>query len=564
MTTATIIAGDLTANLEERVVSGLLLPFGEVGSTNLGRFEVPGPGVIKIPADVSVLNANEHHDPLEPRARFLTATETPGGVVATFRVGKTPEGDRLLARIDEGKKKGKPVALSVECKRMVIKDGKAVGGEMTGAAFVDRGAFPSAALLAEAVDTPELPEPPAPGEDPIETETTTTDEYVDEDGVTHKRTITRTEKVETDEDGNTTTTITETVVIEEPGEEPAEEEEATVPNATIPSTLAAAKASATKAKEEKTELKASNVFDMLTKVMTGQDDGGRLMAALTDIKISGASQLPTGGNAVQPAWLGEVFSQKAYQRRYMPLIRQGDIVAIDEKGFTVSTGSEPVQAWSGNKAELPSASGTTSAVSSVFQRWAVANDIAREFYDIPAGRAVIEAYIRMLVNSYARVTDYWTLAQMITAAGTQVDYDGTDIPTEYSAAMAKVITAIDLVDDTDAEPTFVIVAADVWSELRFTPKDQIPEYVTFSLRRTEGEADGGVVVLKDKAGELDAGQVLAGGREAAHVNELPGASPMQLDALDIAHGGIDKAVLGYTQFMAEYPDALVLLGDGEE
>ena len=59
MTDARILAGDLLANLEARTVSGLLVPFGEVGHTNLGQFEIPGPGVITLPRDISTLQANE-------------------------------------------------------------------------------------------------------------------------------------------------------------------------------------------------------------------------------------------------------------------------------------------------------------------------------------------------------------------------------------------------------------------------------------------------------------------------------------------------------------------------
>lgn len=313
------------------------------------------------------------------------------------------------------------------------------------------------------------------------------------------------------------------------------------------------------AQSTKRDLTASEVFDSVANIMQGQDPTGNLLAALSDIKTSGSGQLPVGGNAIQPAWLGELASQKAYQRRYMTLIRQGNIEAIDEKGFRVATGSEPIQAWAGNKAEMPTMTGTTSAITSVFQRWGVANDIAREFYDIPAARPVIEAYFRLLVNSYYRVTDFWTLSQLATSAGAQVDAE--TFPTGYDAAFGKVLQAIDLVDDTDAEPTSVVVAADVWKALRYTPKDLIPEYVTFSLNRTDGVGDGNVLVLKDKSGTLEAGQVLGISREAAHVNELPGAAPLTLDALDIAHGGIDKAVVGYTQFMAEKPEGLVLVGD---
>jgi hypothetical protein len=41
MTDVQIEVGDLFANVEERTISGLLVTYGEVGNTNLGKFEIP-------------------------------------------------------------------------------------------------------------------------------------------------------------------------------------------------------------------------------------------------------------------------------------------------------------------------------------------------------------------------------------------------------------------------------------------------------------------------------------------------------------------------------------------
>jgi len=188
MTTTYIEAGNLTASLADRIVTGLLLPFGEVGRTNIGKFAIDGPGIIDIPNDVTVLQANLEHDQMEPVARILTATETPSGIVATFKVGENPEGDALLAEIEEGKVTGKLKALSAEVKNVVIKAGKAVSGVLTGAAFVNTGAFPGARVMAaDTVDDETIAEV---DQDIEEVDTTTDagvietieDEYTDENG----------------------------------------------------------------------------------------------------------------------------------------------------------------------------------------------------------------------------------------------------------------------------------------------------------------------------------------------------------------------------------------------
>lgn len=547
MTDAHIIAGDLYATDQPRTVAGLLLPYGVVGSTNLGKFSVDR-GVFDIPADVSHLNANLDHKMSEPRARFLTATDTEAGIVASFKVAETPEGDELLAAIEAGKAADQPMSLSVEVKNVVIKAGKAISGALTGAAFVQRGAFPGAQLLAAAVDTPVDPAAAAvaaPATDPLQDPAAVSSDVTDL-------------AVDVADDG--TVTLIQTITTEIPAN-PTTPQGAPTMTATqaaaVPGVLAA---TATASDDKLLKAAAADVFDAIASVMNASDmtgESGQLLAALNDIKISGSGSLPIGGSAVQPNWLGEVVAQAAYQRRYMGLIKNGTITALEEKGFTIAAGSEPVTTWNGNKSAIGSTTGTTSPVSGVFQAWGVGVDIAREFYDIAAGRPVIEAFVRLLVNSYLRVSDIWTLQQLKAGAGSAIAAE--TFPSGYNASLGKVLQAIDAVDDTEQTVTSVVVSAATWKELRYTPKDQIPEYVTFNLNRTGGTTDGSVEIVKDKNGVLGAGQVLAISRDAAHVNELAGG-PVQLEALDIAKGGVDKAVIGYTQYMTEAPAGLKLIG----
>ena len=144
-----IQAGSLYADLTERIVTGLLLPYGELGQTNLGKFSVK-PGAVTIPSDPDVVTLNVQHEREEPVGRAVELTETPAGIVGTFRIAKTDEGDTVLAEIAEGTRS----KLSAEVKNVVIRSREAVAGVLFGAAVVEQGAFPSAALMAEyAADT---------------------------------------------------------------------------------------------------------------------------------------------------------------------------------------------------------------------------------------------------------------------------------------------------------------------------------------------------------------------------------------------------------------------------
>src|SRR5690606_33749411 len=70
-----------------------------------------------------------------------------------------------------------------------------------------------------------------------------------------------------------------------------------------------------------------------------------LMAALSDIKISGTNALPVGGAAIQPNWVGQIDQGITYERQYVPLAKTGtNITAEGKKGYKVKRGtaSSPV------------------------------------------------------------------------------------------------------------------------------------------------------------------------------------------------------------------------------
>jgi hypothetical protein len=446
-----------------------------------------------------------------------------------------------------------------------LRDGVAIGGNIHGAGVVKAGAFPSSTLMAE--DTVDVNGEPLPAESSTQSSYSTTGS----DGSEYTDTTETTEKVEDLGDGKkrvtrTTVTVTE---VKEPDQPANNQEETTVGNSIVPATLDASAAGLVAPEGQIDEKSAREIFTLMAGAMKGDPEATTLLAALTDIKTSPAGA-GTFGSVIQPAWLGEVWQQKTYNRRYMPLLGAiGTITAQDEKGFTVSAAAEPVQPWAGNKTELPSSSGTTDLVSSTFQRWGWAADIAREFFDIPGNQAVIEAFMRLVNNSYARQTDKWTLAQMVSASSVIAPdvYPVLDPTRDYPVAIKQLIQGVDLVsaDPIDDTPAFAIANAAAWREIIYAPKDALPEWLTLSFGITDqsGTADGKVRVVRGDIGIDDTPAVLVGAQDAAHVNELGGESPLNLSALDIARGGIDKAVIGYTQFMADYADALVIVGQAD-
>jgi hypothetical protein len=97
---------------EARTITGMLLPFGKVSrpardrsSGALGRYTFAA-GTVEVP-DVDtdempvILNYGHDNEKLEAQVGIATSlTLTDGGVLSTWRIAKTPEGDRVLALAD--------------------------------------------------------------------------------------------------------------------------------------------------------------------------------------------------------------------------------------------------------------------------------------------------------------------------------------------------------------------------------------------------------------------------------------------------------------------------------
>ncbi|GAA4170778.1 hypothetical protein [Gryllotalpicola koreensis] len=540
--------GAFTVDATARVVRGILLPFGETSRLSMTR-NAPisfTADAIELPADPTVVTLNRDHDQFSPIGRAQYLEKRREGVYAEFSIARTPEGDAWLADYAAGKFK----KLSAEV-RDIVRDAAdaahAIFAKLTGAATVSEGAFASAALFA-----------------------------IDDGSAEESLSAATPAPLEPDEDGDVSISVTDTpatvTVTDQANTQTVftpradDTEGDTMANATAPTTLAASAANLVTAGGEGTDRAARDVFSLIANAQKGDHDAEQMLAALTDIKTTGAGQLPVGGSVIQPSWLGEVWKQKTYQRRYMSLIRNGSIVSQDEKGYTVTAGTEPVQPWAGNKSAVPSSSGTTTPVSSIFQRWAWAADIAREFFDIPGNTEVIEAFLRLVNNSYARQTDKWTLAQLVASATTVAPeaYPTVNEYRDYPSTIKQIIQGVDYIsaEPVDDTPAFVVANAKAWQDIIYTPKDALPQWLTldFGIPTQDGNVGGSIKVVRGDLGIEDTPAVLVGAYDSAHVNELGGASPLNLNALDIVNGGIDRGVIGYTQFMADYAAALVIIG----
>jgi len=541
MTDVKIEAGSLYANQEDRVVTGLLLPYGEIGKTNLGRFAIEASSIV-IPNDPDVVTLNVQHDHEEPVGRAIELTDTPAGIVGTFKVANTPEGDTVLAEIAEGTRS----KLSAEVKNVVIRAGKAVGGVLFGAAVVEQGAFPSAGLYAElAEDTEE-------GEENVSEDTleaTILDVVPDPEGNVEEIVVDDVpEQVLVDVVNPADGTVEQTVFV--PETQPnTQQGDNPLGAATAPETLQAAKSvpvseSLSTVVSQLASAAKSGSRSLFAEIAQREDARAvtLLFAALSDVEYDSVGS--AGINTHQPQWLGELWTGRTYERKFIPLISSGTMTALTMNAWRWTT-KPAVSVWSGNKADVPSNVPATESFEVTGVRYAGAHDWSREYRDF--GRTdVIESALRGMVESYAKVTDLATINVLKTGA--------TDVVASGTGAWDRIMDGVEAILPT-AVPTFAVIATDLYRDLLLTTNNDALAYLNAGLGLEGGTAAGFSIVPSD---QLTAGTVLVGAREAAISFELSGA-PIRVEAENVAQGGFDMGLFGYHAAAVVNADALALV-----
>lgn len=529
MTTITTEGTLLSASADDRVLTYRLLPFGEPGRTSIGLVTVHA-GAVQVPDPVSVVTLNIEHDFTRPVGRAVRVDEDDAGLVASFRVAGTTAGNDLLLEASEGLRTG----ISVELAGAVVRDGVLRSGELVAAATCVRPAYPSALLVA--ADAGELPaDATAAVREAAAQIVTVIDEQTvpadDED------------PTEPDAGDNQEDTVSTTATASAPADLTATR---TPPRAGRPEIRNAKDLGRLLAAYHQTKDRA--IFDLLT--ASENAAAGDLFAALTDIAYDGAGGMST--TLTQPQWLGNVWNDRTFERKVIPLIGSAPLTSLELEGW--KWGTKPVVApWAGNKAAVPSGPVTVVPNPGTATRYAGAHDIAREYRDF-AVEAFWTAYISAMTNSYAEVSDVAAGDALI--GGATAVTAGTadaDVPLGLVYVVDGALSMLDI-----ATPSWALLAEDLWRSLLLTPYEHTLQYLSSSLGLERGEA--GNFVIQPYSGLVD-GTVLVGDRAAATSYELPG-SPIRVSAEDLARGGVDEGFFGYAGVVINEPTALALVSDG--
>lgn len=261
--------------------------------------------------------------------------------------------------------------------------------------------------------------------------------------------------------------------------------------------------------------------------LTQREAGGRLPGELQNA-LADITHTAVGVDVDQPDWVGELWSGVRYQRRIVPLINGPKLTSLRVTGWKWTT--KPVMApYTGDKADVPSNAVSTDPVTDVAHRLAGAHDIDRSFVDFPDA-GFFEAYYAAMSESYARLSDN-AAADAIIAGATDVAapaYPG------FLGAIAAGVSAID--DDTNAATTFVLAnKADLIPWVLAMTNNDLPS------RLSSIGIDLDRIRMSNR---VPAGHVIVGTSAAITYREL-GDTPVRVQAVNVANGGVDAGVFGY-------------------
>jgi HK97 family phage prohead protease len=168
MTNILTFSAELTANVEERTISGKIVPAGtgEVGNTSAGRV-VFEKGAIALPEDPKTIKLLNQHDMKQPLGKATSFTTDEDGIYASFKISRSQRGTEALILAEEGLQSGLSVGVEVVKSKMKAGVMHVSAANLFEVSLVTEPAFKSAQVIdVAAEETPEVVE-----ENPTESET---------------------------------------------------------------------------------------------------------------------------------------------------------------------------------------------------------------------------------------------------------------------------------------------------------------------------------------------------------------------------------------------------------
>jgi hypothetical protein len=255
-----------------------------------------------------------------------------------------------------------------------------------------------------------------------------------------------------------------------------------------------------------------------------------LNAALSDVTTAPGS----AGAILQPMWVGNLWSDDPLPRVHVDAITgPRPLTGLTISGFVWNPGMT-VASWTGDKTAIPTNAPKAIVGSATAKRWAGGVDIAREFVDLGTSE-IIADLLATARDDYRAKTDAQCLADLLAAA--------TDAGTAFTTGLGVVNAIVGHFTGAGSLST-LFVGTGVWASLAMTTSQA---WLSGSVTYTGGNV-GGVNFVVDAA--LAPGAALGVDKRAATFYEQ---GPITVEALNIAQGGVDEAVHGYSGTLVNKP-----------
>lgn len=540
--TVTVATPELTAAPGTRLITGMVLPYGEVGYTSVGPL-VAGPRSVRLPAELSQVKLMDgHQQPPVAVGYAVAARDTPDGLSMDFHVPEGPEGDRALMRAGRPQdgQPGLDDALSVELSELEL-DGsnppRILDGYLDAVAQLPIPAFRRARVASVLASlhptdgrnprmTPEqrarLAELLGMNQRTPEQETEfqqltqlAVNEVTQDAPQQQAQPPATPEQAAAGGDVQLTASGLQALVAGLVGQQPA----AVQAGLNVPGGLAAVP-SGVPGGQSTQPRPLSDLYASMARVLRGESRPDA-EAALTDIT--------QGGNPmVTPdQYAGQLWSGIDYTRRFVQLMASGTLTSWKGTGWRWVTPPE-VDDYAGDKAAVPSNAVDTEDEPWTAARLAGAHDIDRKFRDF-GDEEFMAAYYHAMTMSYARKSD--RKARLFLVANATA---GAAITGNLLKAAATVAQRVEDATDGATADWIMVNNADKLALLDLN-NDAVPAFLA------QYNIDPGKFIGTT---DVPAGTVVAGNKNASEFKELPG-SPIRVETVNIVNGGIDGGVFGY-------------------
>lgn len=433
---------------------------------------------------------NVEHDPFRPIGKLSDFESKSDGLYATVTLANTTLGRDIFTEAKEGLRTG----VSMELSEMTPQTGTISRAVLSGAGIVVNPALGSARLISAFSEDVTEEETPIPSEPEQPEEETNAEAEAEAETPIEK----------------------EDIVSETP--------------AAVPTAFAANGASNPSSLREVAAAFASRDTRMVSALEESGALGENQLFALTNITSTAHT-----ANVEQPAFLGELWSGKDYQRKYAPLVNTGSLTSWKVEGFKW-TSRPTVGDYAGDLAEIPSTGATSTYYSTEAARLAGGVKVDRKYVDF-GNTDTIASLLKGAVNDYAiksdkKVIDFIKANSQTVTAGA--------VPAGVAAGAAKIVDgALAMIDF--AQPSFAIMGTAAYRELLLTKEHDSLKYLESSLGLEDGSLAGFKII---PSADVAVNDVYVGAREAVTFFEL-GGSPIRVEAIDVNKGGFDEALFGY-------------------